>query len=81
MAKPIKTSALVWAFKYNLELAARPLSNVTMPMAMVTLISKCMLRFIKYINRLPMPNRCILHLKFRNNNTRALNKPAISPKK
>ncbi len=60
MQKPIITSALVCAFKYNLEVATKPIEKINRLKASVILISKCILRLIKNINRLPIPNKCIL---------------------
>lgn len=77
----MKISALECAFKYNLEVATKPIAKMNKLRAKVILISKCMLRLIKNIKRLPMPNKCMLLFILNNNKTKVANVAAINPTK
>ena len=81
MQKPIITSALVCAFKYNLEEATKPIAKINRLRASVILISKCILRLIKNISRLPMPNKCILLFILNSKSISVASVAAMSPTK
>lgn len=78
---PISNSDLLCALRYSLEEATRPVANVNALIAITTFISKCMLRLMRYINKLPIPIRCTLLLNLKNNNRRQDKAAVINPKK
>jgi hypothetical protein len=78
---PISSSDLLWAFKYNRDVATKPVNSVKRLMPRVMFTSKWMLSPIININMLPMPSKCMLVLNFKNNKMSAVAVAVKSPVK
>lgn len=65
--RPTISSSLLCALKNNLEEAITPANKINTLIEKVKFISKCILRLIKYIIKLPIPSICMLPLNFTNN--------------